>query len=156
MKNFKYETEFEKYIRELIDSFITAVNNRIYCLKNKKAVDIVICNDCDRPKVNFIEVKYYVKSHGRLGFGSSSGTGFQPEILLKKPKYFQSNLRFVISADETEKIHFLSLDEISNFISGEKIEPKYNNIQTRIFKENKGLTEDEFKKELSKWLLNSE
>ena len=156
MKNFKSETEFEKYVRELIDLFITAVDNRIYCLKTKKAVDIVVCDDRDRAKVNFIEVKYYVKSHGRLGFGSNSGTGFQPEILLKQPKYFQSNLRFVISAEETEKIHFLSMDEISNFISGEKIEPKYNNIQTRLFKENTGLTEEEFKKELSKWLMNSE
>ncbi len=154
MKDYKSESEFEKYIRELIDLYITKLDNKIYCLTNKKAVDIVICNDNNIPKLHFIEVKYHVKSHGRLGFGGGLGTGFQPEILSKRPMYFQSNLRFVISAEETEKIHFLSMDELKDFISGEQIGSKYNNIQTRIFKTNNGLTENEFIKELEKWLQN--
>jgi len=152
MKDFKSESAFEKYIRELIDLNITQLDNKIYCLTNKKAVDIVICDDNNIPKLKFIEVKYHVKSHGRLGFGGGLGTGLQPEILLKKPKYFQSNLRFVISAEDIEKIHFLSIDELKAFISGKEVGSKYNNIQTRIFKTNIGLDEGEFIGELKMWL----
>lgn len=153
MNNIKSEREFENYIRTIIEEVLKSTNSEVYCLESKKAVDILICDDRGRTKINFIEVKYHTKSHGRIGIGSKSGTGIQPEILKKQPKYFLNNLRFVISGEESDKIHFTTIEEIcEKYISGNKIGAKFNNIKTCIFKENRGFSEDEFKQELKNWL----
>ena len=77
---FGSELEFESYIRDLIARHITASHPEIYALKNKKAVDILICRDGRVPALFFIEVKYHQSNHGRLGFGSKGGGGFQNEL----------------------------------------------------------------------------
>jgi len=87
------EREFEAHIRALVTTHITSANPDIYPLKNKKAVDILICKDSPPPELFFIETKYHQVKHGRLGFGGRKGGGFQPEIVLRKPAYFESNLR---------------------------------------------------------------
>lgn len=151
--SFTSEKEFEAYIRQLVNQHITTGNPDIFALTNKKAVDIVICKNGKVPHIFFIEAKFHVDSHGRLGFGSSKGNGFQPEILLKRPHYFENNLRWVIGAEFTNKIFFLNNETMLKYLSGGAIGEKFNNIQKRIFKTEQGLTESEFVDELKKWIL---
>jgi len=148
------EREFEAHVRGLIAKHITKETPSVYALKNKKAVDILICKDEPEPVLFFIEVKYHKNNHGRLGFGSRKGGGFQPEIMSKKPAYFERNLRWVLASKEHEpgKIIFLSSEVIRNYISGGKVGEKFNNIQKRIFREAHWLSEDEFIQELRSWL----
>ena len=48
---------------------------------------------------------------------------------------------------------FLSSNVIRNYISGNEISDKFNNIQIKIFGEEDGLNEAEFITKLRKWLL---
>ena len=73
---YRNESDFEMYIRHLIYENVTKVNPAIYALKNKKAVDTLICKELPKPELFFIEVKYHQSHHGRLGFGNSKGEGF--------------------------------------------------------------------------------
>jgi hypothetical protein len=150
---FNNEYNFEKYIRELIDKNISSIDKKIYALRNKKAVDIIICDDNTPPKLFFIEIKYFKNNHGRLGFGGGQGGGFQPEILLKRPIYFEQNLRWILGREDNDKIFFLSNKQISKYYSGGIIGEKFNNIQTIVFKNEKGLLEKEFLEELINWIF---
>lgn len=149
---FQAEKEFEEYIRSIIKTHITKKNEDIYSLLYSKDVDIIVCKDKPKPKIFFIEVKYHKKSNGRLAFGHKEGKGFQPQILKAIPKYYLDNLRWVLASKETSGIHFLDYNKLKEYIAGNKIDAKYNNFQTRLFKE-KGLTEMEFIRDLSKWIL---
>lgn len=153
--NFASEAEFEAYIRKLISDEITAKNRSIYALENKKAVDILMCRDAPEPDIFFIEVKYHKKAHGRLGFGSSSGGGFQPEIVSRKPTYFESNLRWAIASEAHPEngIIFVPSDVIRKYVSGGEVGQKFNNIQAKIFREVSGFDEQGFISELIKWVI---
>ncbi len=154
---FSNEAEFEAYIRRLIAENITAKNKSIYALENKKAVDILICRDSPKAALFFIEVKYHKGSHGRLGFGSSSGGGFQPEIVSKKPAYFETNLRWAIASEEHPEngIIFVPSEVIRSYVSGGSVGNKFNNIQAKMFREVAGLNEKEFITELCKWVSST-
>ncbi len=154
---FESEAELEAYIRRLIAEHISSKNKEIYALNNKKAVDILICRGGSKPALFFLEVKYHQKSHGRLGFGSRGGGGFQPEIVSKKPAYFESNLRWVIASESHADVGilFVPSETIRKYVSGGKIGQKFNNIQKRIFSEVSGLSEKEFITELQSWLINT-
>lgn len=154
MVTFSYEGEFEAYIRKLIQTHITATNPKIYALKNKKAVDILVCKDAPTPELFFIEVKYHQKKHGRLGFGGRNGGGFQPEIVSRKPAYFENNLRWVIASEEHEngKVLFLTSDTVRKYLSGGVVAEKFNNFQKRIFREESWLSEQQFVEQLGSWL----
>lgn len=149
------ERQFEAYIRRLISTNITSRNPKIYVLKNKKAVDIVICRDGRKPALFFIEVKFYDPKHGRLGFGGQNGGGFQPEIVERKPRYFEHNLRWVLASkvDQPGKLIFAPTSTIRKYIAGGSLGKKHNNIQKRIFQEQKWLGTDEFVAGLRSWLL---
>jgi len=109
---FDSERELELYIRALINDYVTSIDPAVYALKNKKAVDILICRDSPLPELFFIEVKFDKVAHGRLGFGGSKGGGFQPEIVSRKPTYFEKNLRWVLASDDIEvgKVLFVPSD----------------------------------------------
>ena len=151
------EIEFELYIRGLIKKNIIDKLNNFVLLENKKAVDILICRQGAKPALFFIEVKYHKEKHGRLGFGSSNGGGFQPEIVSKKPSYFETNLRWVIGRQTNEKtgIIFVSSNKIREYVSGGNVGKKFNNIQQRIFREITGYSEQDFIKELESWLIKT-
>jgi len=148
------EADLEKHIRRLIKYHITKKNKDIYALKNKKAVDIIICRNGSKPALFFIEVKYYRKAHYRLGFGSRKGGGFQPEIVHEEPKYFEKNLRWIMASEEHPKRGILFLDSktIRKYISGGAVAEKYNNIQKCIFNEVAGFKKEQLVVELKKWL----
>ena len=151
---YRNESDFESYLRGLIADRVTKTNPSIYALKNKKAVDILICRDCPQPALYFIEVKYHRAAHGRLGFGSGNGGGFQPEIVSAKPAYFESNLRWVLASEEHEngKVLFLPSEVIRRYIAGGEVGDKFNNIQRKIFQAERWITEKEFVEQLGQWL----
>ena len=138
---FSSEAQLEVYIRRLIAERITALNNGIYALDNKKAVDILICKDTPIPDIFFLEVKFHKGSHRRLGFGSSNGGGFQPEIVSKMPAYFESNLRWVIASEKHHGngIIFVPSAIVRKYVAGGTVGNKFNNIQEKIFREVPGL-----------------
>lgn len=151
---FNSETEFEAYLRELIQSRICSNNPDLQLLDNKKSVDILICRNGANSKAFFIEVKFHKKSHGRLGFGSGGGKGIQPEVVSKQPDYFETHLRWII-ADETtnnSNMLFIPTSTLVNYLSGKTVGEKHNNIQQRIFKEVEGFDEDGLLKQLTDWL----
>ncbi len=153
MKNIIDEKQFENHIRtEILDKILNSHND--YKLFDfKKAVDILIAKSGRNPELFFIEIKYHKKSHGRLGFGSSKGSGFQPEVLRDKVDYFESNLRWILGNIESEKYWFADNDTIRNYLSGGGIGRKYNNIQAKFFREVEPITKAELIKQLGQWLM---
>jgi hypothetical protein len=154
---FNDEAELEEYVRSLISDRITKKNRNIYALENKKAVDILICRDGKAPALFFLEIKYHQKTHGRLGFGSGGGSGFQPEIVSKRPRYFEEHLRWILASEEHQDVGILFLDSvtINSYISGGEVGQKFNNIQKKIFAEVTGLSEQQFVEQLSNWLITT-
>lgn len=154
---FQTEAELEKYIRKLIEDRITKNKKNIYALKNKKAVDIIICRDGKKPALFFIEVKYYRIAHGRLALGSGKGCGFQPELLSLKPKYFEKNLRWIMASKEypNKGVLFLDSKTVGRYIAGREVGKKFNNIQKRIFYEIDGYKEEQLVTQLRKWLRST-
>ena len=118
---------------------------------NQKSTDILICKNGELPDLFFIEIKYYNKSHGRLGFGHQKGAGFQPEVLSKRPDYFEKNMRWILGSKDSNKYYFLNNSQIAQYISGGEIDYKQNNIQTIIFSDIGGLKRSELSNELLKW-----
>lgn len=153
---FENETQFECYVRNVIEEDITSKFPEIYALSSKKTVDIVICRDGKSPKVFFLEVKFHKKNHGRLGFGSRAGAGFQPEILSKEPAYFEQNLMWVLSNEDITDGSLLLLNnqQLRGSVSGGAIGNKFNNIQKSVFKKHNWLYRSGFSGELKKWLTD--
>jgi hypothetical protein len=151
---FTGEREFEAYVRTLVVTHITQNNPSTYPLKNKKAVDILICKDEPHPELFFLEVKYHQAKHGRLGFGGSKGGGFQPEIVQRKPAYFESNLRWVLASENHEpgKVLFIDTGVVRRYLAGGVVSEKFNNFQAKIFREGTWLNEQQFVQELQSWL----
>ena len=148
------EIQFEQHIRRLIDNQITAIHPHIYALDNKKAVDILVCRDGSNPALFFIEVKFHRLSHGRLGFGSGGGGGFQPEILTRLPAYFSKNLRWILASEQHPgEILLLTCDEAKGYVSGGSIGSKFNNFQRRLWRDAPRLAEDVLADKLLDWFL---
>lgn len=151
---FSREAEFEAYLRGLIQSRICSINPDLQLFKNKKAVDILICRNGNKPKLFFIEVKFHKKSHGRMGFGGTKGSGFQPEIVATEPLYFEDSLRWILGSEDDNKtnMQFVSSSVIRRYLSGGKVSEKHNNIQKKIFKEVDGFDENGLVEQLTNWL----
>ncbi|WP_457390346.1 hypothetical protein [Roseateles sp. P5_E1] len=151
---YESESKFEAHIRSLIREHVTRLDERVYALRNKKAVDILICKDFPQPALFFIEVKYHKSKHGRLGFGGSKGGGFQPEIVARELPYFETNLRWALASEvhEPEKVLFVSSKVLRRYLSGGKVGEKFNNIQSKVFREQPWLSEQQFIQELRLWL----
>jgi hypothetical protein len=114
-------------LRDLIASSVTVRFPHIYAFENKKAVDILICRDEPSPALFFIEVKLFRRRHGRLGIGGARGRGFQPEILRRKPSYFETHLRWVIadSSKSTVMLLFLRTSILTKYMVGGSVEEKF-------------------------------
>ncbi|GLX86965.1 hypothetical protein tloyanaT_32180 [Thalassotalea loyana] len=154
---FANESEFESYLRDLIKAQVCSKHDELVLFENKKAVDILICRNGDRPALFFLEVKFHKNSHGRLGFGSSSGGGFQPEIVSKAPDYFESNLMWLIAGEghSDNGVIFVPSSIIRNYLSGGSVGEKFNNIQNRIFSEVTGYNEEDLVNKIESWLINT-
>lgn len=149
---FNNEREFENHLRREFFIPVLKGNSEFELFENKKAVDILICKNGRRPALFFIEVKYHRKSNGRLGFGHAKGNGFQPEILSKNPKYFQSNMRWIHGIENTTGYLFLNNNEIVKYLNGGGVGIKYNGIKPSIFRDQRLLNKSELKREIKNWL----
>ena len=152
---FANESAFEDHLRRLIDSRIASENPSVCALCHKTIGDIVIVRDGRSPAVFFVEVKYHQSSSGRVGIGTSSGAGIQTEILLKRPAYFETHLRWVIGSDtrRSNEFWFVTSDTLCRFMSGGSIGQKQNNMQVRLFRECPSVDEDQLVDQMKTWLL---
>lgn len=149
---FNNEKEFEQHIRELIKLHIIPQSVDLLLLHNKKAVDVLICRNGIHPAAFFIEIKYHRKD--RLGTGHGNGGGFQPEIIKCQPSYFESNMRWILGDVRYDNSYwFVDNATIGQYLAGDAIEDKYNNIRVKIFKEQPKLTEEQLISVLLKWLI---
>lgn len=147
------EKQFEREIRAIIRSKISSKHSEIFSLDSKKAVDILICRDGSAPALFFLEVKFHKARHGRLGFGGRGGVGFQPELLQRKPAYFERNMRWIIGSDSHPNQFLLLKNEtIRDYVAGKEIGQKFNNIQKRVFTEETWLSKDQLASKLEQWL----
>lgn len=152
MNNIKLESDFEKHIREIISKDVVTQVKNLNLLQNKKAVDIIITRDDDKPTIFFIEIKYHVEKHGRLGIGHKKGGGFQPEILKLNSKFFNTNLKWIIGAENNEGYYLLNNSDIKKHLSGGEVADKFNNIQKKIFNEIEPINKDRLVNELINWM----
>jgi hypothetical protein len=150
---FKNEKEFEAHIRHLITKHVLPLNKDLVLIRNKKAVDVLICRNGKKPALYFIEIKYHRINHGRLGTGHGKGGGIQPEILQLQPDYFKKQMRWILGSEDKEGYWILSNWEIMQYVAKGAIGEKYNNIQMKLFREKKPFTERQFIKELKGWLI---
>jgi hypothetical protein len=149
--------------RELRDWLLNEVRNEIsgerlsfQVLESKNVNDIVICKESEPPALALIEVKLYKGSSGRIGIGQGKegkkGKGFQPEILTKRPVYFDRYLRWVI-CNENGKCVFANNKVVIKHAAGGKVaQGKQNNISTNIFNKEKTIDISKIADELIAWL----
>jgi len=153
---FTDEIQFENHLRELINQQICSSNNDIVVFENKNLADIVICKNNETSGIYFIEVKHLKPRMGRLGFGGRNGSGFQPEILKKRPKYLESNLIWVLYSEVHENndgiVVLTSKELCDDFLQGGSVADKYNGIQQNVFDRKDGITDEKFIEYISKWL----
>ncbi|MDR1105990.1 MAG: hypothetical protein LBL44_06510 [Treponema sp.] len=155
-KEDKKEKDFENHIREIIKNKIICSKNDFMLLDSKDITDIIICRNINIPKIFFIEVKHYSDKKGRIGFGYGDGSGFQPEILRKRPKYFEDSFIWIFQKENDDKYYVLNNDDCLNYISGGSIGEvggKQNNFQLKLFDDIKPMNENDFLKWLENWLL---
>jgi hypothetical protein len=150
------EQEFENHLRCLISTYICANDQNVILLDSKKIADIVISKNGDDPGLYFIEVKHLKSNMGRLGIGGINGSGYQPEILTKRPDYLESNLRWAMYSekhDENNGIVFVTTEKLINsYLQGGQVGEKYNGIKQDIFIHETGLSDIEFISSIKKWL----
>lgn len=150
MKEIESEKDLEIRIRNKLTSLFS--DSDFILLENKDVVDIVILNDKTQ-KLFFIEVKFFKKSHLRLGTGSENGKGFQIEILKEKFAYFESNLRWILATEDDDYYRFCTNEQIrENICNG--LGEKYNSISKKLFESDEiaQLNEDDLIKEINHWL----
>ncbi|OOG79005.1 hypothetical protein [Flavobacterium sp. A45] len=152
---FKSETEFETHIRKIIVDKISAIDSDIVILRNKDVVDILICKNSKPSRLFFIEAKFHKASNGRIGFGNSQGGGFQPEILTKRPKYFDENMRWIFGKENDDKFYIGGNEEVSKYFCGGEIGIKFNNFQNKIYEHLTSYNEEELIEYLKKWFEQS-
>ena len=150
---FQSEREFEVHIRELLITKVLPLDKNLVMIKNKKAVDILICRNGKEPALYFIEIKYHRINHGRLGTGHGKGGGIQPELLQLQPDYFKEQMRWILGTENKEGYWILNNKEIMEYIAKGTIGEKYNNIQTKLFREKEPYSEIEIIQALKEWLI---
>ena len=150
VKEIESEKDLEIRIRNKLTSLFS--DSDFILLENKDVVDIVILNDKTQ-KLFFIELKFFKKSHLRLGTGSEYGKGFQIEILERKFAYFESNLRWILATEEDDYYRFCTNEQIRKNICND-LGKKYNSISKKLFESDEitKLTEGELIKEINHWL----
>ena len=154
MQDINSETEFENHIRDIIRQDILKNNSNLILLKNKKAVDILICRNNDNPTLFFLEIKYHKNKHGRLGFGHGKGGGIQPEILTVRPDFFETNLKWIIGSEDSDSYFLFDNAGLYKYIQGGTVGEKFNGIKKKLFKEVVGINREQLVTELTNWINN--
>lgn len=152
---FSNETEFENFLRNLIKENIVEIDDQFIVFENKNLADIVIFRNGENPAIFFVEVKHNKETMNRLGVGGRNGSGYQPEILKKRPDYLESHLTWVLYSEEHDNEGIVMVNSktlTENYISGGIVGDKYNGINKQIFQNETGLDEVQFIEKLTDWL----
>jgi len=140
MIQFSNEHGFRNWLLNEVQNRISGEKLNFQVLQSKNIMDIVICKESEaNPALVFIELKLYKRSSNRIGIGQGAegkkGEGFQPEILIKRPIYFEKYLRWVI-CNEDGKCVFANNEAVIKHLAGGKVGGgKQNNISPNIFDE---------------------
>ena len=131
MVHFLKEDEFRDWVQKELE--LRLAPTQYVVLKSKNVNDIIVCvQRADNAIALFVEVKYLTASKGRLGLGDGNGRGFQPEILTRRPTYFERNVRWLIGSEHGLAV-LVSSDQLRRHAVGSVFkEGKQNNIQPSI------------------------
>ena len=104
-------------------------------LSSKNVSDIIFANsDATKPVALFLEVKYHKINHARIGFGDANGNGFQSEILMKSPLYFEHHMRWIIGDEKSGKCLFFTNKDVRENAAAKSIKyGKQNNFRNELF-----------------------
>jgi hypothetical protein len=152
---FANEQAFEKHLRNLIHEGICIQNPGIVVLENQNLADIVICKNVGATGIFFIEVKHLKPSMNRLGIGGKKGSGYQPELITKRPQYLESNLRWALYSEthKNNNIILITTEQLcTSYLQGDEVSEKYNGIKQDIFFKENGFSDSEFISNIKSWL----
>lgn len=122
-------------------------------LESKNVSDVVICIDPrSGPRALFIEVKYAKESSGRIGVGDGGGGGYQPEILTKRPAYFESYTRWLIAAYDGWAVFVDNNGVRKHAVGGDVRKGKQNNIRDSVFEDDLCFPIDESVERVAQWV----
>jgi len=133
MSKFSSEEHFREW---LIEELCETLPEDWQLLRSKNVSDIILCHGNDYPVACFLEVKYHKSNHRRIGFGNGRGKGFQPEILIKRPIYFERNMRWIIANEKGDCLFFDNNDVRNNSAGGSVSHDKQNNFVSKLFEKN--------------------
>jgi hypothetical protein len=154
MIQFNSENEFRDWLLNEVRKRIRGESLNFQVLESKNVSDIVIFKESESlPAIVLIEVKFYRSSNNRINIGTSTGEGFQPEILSKQPIYCDRYLRWVM-CNENGKCVLANNEAVrSKYLSGGKItKGQQNNIRTNIFDKEETVDISEIANKIIDWL----
>ncbi len=157
MTPFPNEAEYRDWVRNRLESLLVSAGPQYLVLHSKNVNDIIVCKTANgRELALFVEVKYHRASFGRIGLGDGRGQGFQPEILARRPAYFERYVRWLIGSEADVGV-FVTSETLRRFaVGGDYREGKQNNIQPAIFgPENRPFPLDESAKVVAEWVLSA-
>lgn len=131
---FANEEDFRGWLITKISGLIKDRDLPVVVMESKNVGDLILCvENIQKPIALFLELKYYTGSKNRVNIGNSIGSGFQPEILQKKPLFFCKYLKWVL-AHEDGYAFFLNTADVGQHISGGGIKAgQQNNIKRAIY-----------------------
>jgi len=147
------EISYENKVRAILLEQIMPCFPEIQILESKVIADIIICRNNENPKLFFLEIKHFSYSKNRIGFGSKGKITFQPEILSKRPKHFEDNMRWVFFKERDPFYYVLNNEDCCRYIMGKSIDiNKQNNFKDKLYRETQPFNEHEFIDWLMCWL----
>lgn len=137
----KFESEgaFRDWVQSELSRQLESGDGSYVVLRSKNVNDIIICKASPAPNIAaFVEVKYAKASSGRIGVGDGRGGGFQPEILIRRPAYFEQFTRWLVASEVGVAVLADSDTVRRHAVGGEFREGKQNNIQPDLISEENG------------------
>ena len=134
-EDMKFESEeaFRAWVQSELSRLLEPGDGSFVVLRSKNVNDIIICRESPAPNIAvFVEVKYAKASSGRIGVGDGRGGGFQPEILSRRPAYFEQFTRWLVASEVGVAVLADSNTVRRYAVGGEFREGKQNNIQPHL------------------------
>jgi len=153
MVHFSREDEYRDWVQRELEVRLASGQPTYLVLASKNVNDIIVCKEKAAEDVAlFVEVKYFAATKGRLGLGDGKGKGFQPEILARKPRYFERYLRWLIGCERGLAV-LVSSDDLRRHAAGGVFrEGKQNNIQWSVLEENRPFPLEQSPEAVVEWL----
>ena len=154
MVHFSKEDEYRDWVQRGLEARLESGQPGYLVLASKNVNDIIVCKEkADGDIALFVEVKHFTAAKGRLGVGDGKGKGFQPEVLTRKPPYFERYLRWLIGSEEGWAVLVSSEDLRRHAAGGVFKQGKQNNIQRSVLSlENRRFRLEQSPQAVMEWL----